>query len=121
VLVVEDDPRIAGFVAKGMRAQQFEVETVTTGREALARLDGDGRIDLMLLDLGLPDMDGLEVLAEMQRSDGAPPVIVITARTDPQVRASAEALGAVGYLTKPFPWATLLSAVRGAVHLPGSG
>jgi DNA-binding response OmpR family regulator len=114
LLIVEDDPRIAAVLAKGLQMQGFTAECVVTGAEALGRVDA-GRIDLMLLDLGLPDIDGLQVLHELHNRNSTVPVIVITARTDPRDRASALDLGARSYLTKPFAWADVWAAVRGCL------
>jgi two-component system response regulator QseB len=110
VLVVEDDPKIAMMLEKGLRARRLEVETVRSGAEAVERIKAGG-IDVQLLDLGLPDMDGLEVLrllAEVQRSV---PVIVITARSDPRDRQTAIDLGVSQYVTKPFDWSDLWAAI----------
>ena len=114
LLIVEDDPRIAAVLAKGLGKQGFESESVTTGSEAIARI-GAGGIDLLLLDLGLPDIDGLEVLQVLRERGIAVPVIVITSRTDPRDRATALELGVREYLTKPFAWADVWAAVRRCV------
>lgn len=114
ILLVEDDPRIASFLDKGLRIAGFTVIWVTTGTEALARLE-EGGIDLELLDLGLPDIDGLEVLRQARERGVDVPAIVVTARTDPRDRASAVDLGIEAYLTKPFPRAELLAAVHAAL------
>jgi DNA-binding response OmpR family regulator len=110
VLVVEDDPKIAAMLAKGLRAKGLEVETVTTGLAAVARVD-EGGIDVQLLDLGLPDIDGLDVLRKQRDQGQRVPVIVITARSDPGDRETAIGLGVVEYFTKPFSWAQLWAAV----------
>jgi DNA-binding response OmpR family regulator len=115
VLLVEDDPKIASFLNKGLRHEGFHVDWVTTGEEAISRLD-DGGVDLLLLDLGLPDIDGLEVLRELRKRGMDLPVIVVTGRTDPHDRSIALSLGVSAYLTKPFPWGELLAAVRAALE-----
>jgi DNA-binding response OmpR family regulator len=114
VLLVEDDPRIASFLSKGFLREGFRFEWISTGREALVRLD-EGGIDVLLLDLGLPDVDGLQVLREARGRGLDVPVIVVTGRSDPRDRVVALSLGVMAYLTKPFPWADLLSKVRAAV------
>lgn len=111
VLLVEDDPRIASFMTKGLRAKGYEVEWVTTGAAGISRLEAGG-VDVHLLDLGLPDVDGLDVLRALRERGVDVPVIVITARTDPRDREEAAALGAARYLTKPFALADLLSALQ---------
>lgn len=111
VLLVEDDPRIASFMTKGLRAKGYEVEWVTTGAAGIARLEAGG-VDVHLLDLGLPDMDGLEVLRILRERGIDVPVIISTARTDHRDRDLAAALGAARYLTKPFALADLFRAVQ---------
>jgi two-component system, OmpR family, response regulator RegX3 len=114
VLLVEDDPKIASLLTKGLRRQGFLVEWVSTGEESLARLDKGG-VAVLLLDLGLPDIDGLEVLREMRERGMDVPVIVVTGRSDPRDRAIALSRGVRAYLTKPFAWAELLATVRAAL------
>jgi DNA-binding response OmpR family regulator len=111
LLVVEDDPRIAAVLVKGLRKQGFEADAVTTGAEAISRVELGG-IDLMLLDLGLPDIDGLDVLQALRDRGSTLPVIVVTARSDPRDQAVAFELGVRTYLTKPFAWADVWAAVR---------
>lgn len=114
VLLVEDDPKIASFIKKGLRREGFQVDWVETGVEAIARLD-EGGVDVQLLDLGLPDIDGLDVLRVVRDRGMDVPVIVITGRSDPRDRAIALSLGVRAYLTKPFRWADLLAEVRTAM------
>jgi two-component system response regulator QseB len=110
VLIVEDDDRIASFVTRGLRAHGFQVEWVTTGEEAVARIEAGG-VDVQILDLGLPDINGLEVLRRLGAAGASVPAVIVTARSDPRDRREALALGADHYLTKPFAWADLLAAV----------
>jgi DNA-binding response OmpR family regulator len=114
VLLVEDDPKIASLLTKGLRREGLQVDWVSTGEESLARL-GEGGVALLLLDLGLPDVDGLEVLREMRERGMDVPVIVVTGRSDPRDRAIALSRGVRAYLTKPFAWAELLATVRAAL------
>jgi DNA-binding response OmpR family regulator len=116
VVVVEDDARIVSFMRKGLRANGYLVEWIATGTEAIERCQAGG-VDIMLLDLGLPDIDGLEVLRRLRASGSTLPVIVITARTDPRDRASAMSLGVTTYLTKPYAWADLLTAVNASASV----
>jgi DNA-binding response OmpR family regulator len=111
VLIVEDDERIASFMTKAIRAHGFEVEWVTCGRDAVDRVRA-GEIDVQILDLGLPDIDGMEVLRELAEVGSTTPAIVVTARTDPRDRDQALALGARDYLMKPFPLAQLMASIR---------
>jgi DNA-binding response OmpR family regulator len=114
LLLVEDDPRIASFLVKGLTVKGFAVEWVTCGEAALAAV-GRTKFAVVVLDLGLPDIDGLELLEGWATSDGSFPVVVLTARSDPRDRARALSLGACAYLTKPAPFADLVAAVRSAV------
>jgi DNA-binding response OmpR family regulator len=115
LLVVEDDPRIAAVLVKGLRTQGFQVESVATGAEAIRRASD---FDVLLLDLGLPDIDGLDVLRALRDDGVGVPVVVITARTDPRDRAAAADLGADFYLTKPFAWTAVWAAVRVCLTAP---
>ncbi len=120
ILVVEDDPLIASFVVKCLTALRFTVEWVTTGTEALDRIE-QGGVDVQILDLGLPDLDGLEVLRILRDRGSQIPTIVITARGDPVHRTTALRLGAADYLRKPFPLRDLIAAVRRASGLRPPG
>jgi DNA-binding response OmpR family regulator len=118
VLVVEDEPRIADFLAKGLRRQGYDVQCAYSGSEALewtGREDAAEPIDLIVLDLGLPDIDGLDVLRELKARGSDVPVVVLTARTEESDRAAALQLGAVEYLTKPLPFPDFLGRVRANV------
>jgi two-component system copper resistance phosphate regulon response regulator CusR len=115
VLIVEDESRIADFLAKGLRRQGYEVQCAYTGSEALERTGPERpgpAIDLIVLDLGLPDIDGLEVLRTLRTRGSEVPVLVLTARTESSDRAEALRLGAVEYLTKPLPFPDFLASVR---------
>jgi DNA-binding response OmpR family regulator len=118
VLVVEDDPRIASMVAKGLLARGHGTEIVSTGSAALERLAA-GSADVMLLDLGLPDIDGLDVLRRLVADGSSIPVIVITARSDPSDRDAALELGVTAYLTKPFAWSDVWKAIDACSALRG--
>lgn len=111
VLLVEDESRIAVFVARGLRAEGYAVEHVGTGAEALRRAREDG-YDLMVLDLGLPDIDGTDVLRVLRGEGVALPIIVLTARGQVGARVEGLDLGADDYLTKPFAFDELLARVR---------
>jgi two-component system, OmpR family, copper resistance phosphate regulon response regulator CusR len=116
VLIVEDERRIADFLAKGLRRQGYDVQCAYTGSEALGLVHGDGPgFDLVVLDLGLPDIDGLQVLRGLRGQGSDVPVIVLTARTEASDRAEALRLGAVDYLTKPLPFPDFLGSVRASL------
>lgn len=110
---MEDEARIAAFVVKGLRKGGHQVESVATGRGALERaVRTPSSYDLLLLDLGLPDLDGLEVLAELRRACVHTPVMVVTARLAPEEQQRAMDLGATDYLLKPFAFRELLARME---------
>jgi DNA-binding response OmpR family regulator len=111
LLIVEDEIRIAMFLVKGLRAHGYSVEHVTTGEEALARA-GSVRFSLILLDLGLPDLDGLEVLRRLRENGNPTRVIILTARTGTSDRARSFELGAADFVVKPFSFYDLLECLR---------
>jgi DNA-binding response OmpR family regulator len=111
VLIVEDEPRIASFVEKGLRSNGFATAVAADGDTALEK-GLSGEFDLVILDLGLPDMDGTEVLAELRKWGVAATVIVLTARDGVADTVGALDLGADDYLTKPFSFDELLARIR---------
>jgi DNA-binding response OmpR family regulator len=111
ILIVEDEQRIASFVSKGLRADGHLTTTVADGREGLdLALSGDH--DLVVLDIGLPSMDGFEVLDQLRSQGSKVPVIVLTARDSVGDTVSALEGGADDYMPKPFRFAELLARVR---------
>jgi two-component system copper resistance phosphate regulon response regulator CusR len=111
LLIVEDDPKLAEFVARGLRAERFAVDIAADGLDGQRMLDAY-QYDLLVLDLMLPQLSGGELLRRVRRTQATLPVLVLTARdsTDDKVR-HFEA-GADDYLTKPFDFAELLVRVR---------
>jgi two-component system response regulator RegX3 len=107
VLMVEDDDSIAVPLARGLEREGLEVSRAATGAEALAATD----YDVVLLDLGLPDIDGFEVCRRL-RSRSEVPVIVVTARGDEVDRVVGLELGADDYIVKPFGFRELLARIR---------
>jgi DNA-binding response OmpR family regulator len=107
VLLVEDDDAIAQPLARGLEREGFEVTRVATGSAAIAH----DPVDLVLLDLGLPDLDGYEVCRTL-RSRSSVPIIVITARGDEVDRVIGLELGADDYLVKPFGFRELVARIR---------
>ncbi|HEY4638158.1 MAG TPA: response regulator transcription factor [Burkholderiales bacterium] len=119
ILLVEDDELLGAGVRDALERARHGLEWVRDGRQALAALRA-GAFDLVLLDLGLPGMDGLEVLGTLRAGGGATPVLVLTARdTAPQRVAGLDA-GADDYLVKPFDVDELLARVR-ALQRRGRG
>jgi two-component system, OmpR family, KDP operon response regulator KdpE len=123
VLVIEDEPQMRRFLRGALRAHQYQVVEAATAREGLAQAAGRNP-DVVLLDLGLPDVDGLQVTREMRRSSRTP-IIVLSARGQEHDKVTALDLGADDYLTKPFAVSELLARIRVALRHsalpPGSG
>ncbi len=107
LLLVEDDDAIAGPLVKGLAREGFEVTRVSTGADALTAEPAD----LVLLDLGLPDIDGYEVCRRL-RAESEVPIIVITARGDEVDRVVGLELGADDYVVKPFGFRELVARIR---------
>jgi two-component system KDP operon response regulator KdpE len=114
VLVVDDDRALARALAINLKARSYEVEVALTGAEALAAA-GRRLPDVVVLDLGLPDMDGVEVLQGL-RGWTAVPVLVLSARSDQAEKVAALDAGADDYVTKPFGMDELLARLRAAVR-----
>ena len=111
ILIVEDEARIASFLEKGLRANGFSTQVTGDGESGLA-LARTGSFDLLILDLGLPDKDGLDVLRELREVGVAIPVIILTARDGVGARVVGLEGGADDYITKPFRLDELLARVR---------
>ena len=111
ILIVEDEPRIASFVGKGLRAAGHTATSTPDGRAGLSHaLSGD--FDLMVLDIGLPSIDGFEVLDQLRSQGSRMPVIVLTARDSVTDTVSALENGADDYMPKPFRFAELLARIN---------
>jgi DNA-binding response OmpR family regulator len=117
LLVVEDEERIASFLEKGLTAHGYAIEWARTGQEGL-RLGVEPDISLVILDLKLPDLDGLEVLAALRSRGAAVPVLILSARGRVDDRVRGLDLGADDYLAKPFAFEELLARVRARLR-PG--
>ena len=114
ILVVEDDTAIGNLIATALETQGYQYHRATTGAGAL--LDAlSYRPDVMLLDLGLPDMDGVEIIKKL-RGWSNMPVIVVSARTEDSDKVAALDAGADDYLTKPFSVDELLARLRVALR-----
>jgi two-component system, OmpR family, KDP operon response regulator KdpE len=114
VLIVEDQPELLRALRINLRARQYDVLVARTGREALA-VAASQPPDAVILDLGLPDIDGTEVIVEMRRWSKAP-IIVLSGRTSPGDKIGALDVGADDYVTKPFAMAELLARLRAALR-----
>ena len=111
VLIAEDEARIASFLEKGLRANGFMTEVAPSGDVALRRARS-GEFDLLILDLGLPVRDGLEVLAELRRAGSQLPVLILTARDTVSDTVAGLDSGADDYIVKPFRFEELLARMR---------
>jgi DNA-binding response OmpR family regulator len=109
ILVVEDEPRIAAFLVKALRAHGYATEHVASGADALERLDCPERWSLVLLDLGLPDMDGIDVIRSLRDRGSMLPLIVITARAAERERVLSR--GADDFVAKPLSIKHLLDRI----------
>jgi DNA-binding response OmpR family regulator len=111
ILIAEDEPRISSFVKRGLEAAGFATEVVEDGAEALDRAQSNG-VDLLLLDVGLPGMDGFEVLRHLRGQGSTLPVIMLTARSSTRDTVDGLNAGANDYVPKPFKFDELLARVR---------
>lgn len=119
VLVVEDDKRISNFIKTVLEANNYDVIVAQTGAEAYSMVTSQCP-DVVILDLGLPDMDGMKILQGV-REWSSMPVIVVSARTHERDKVGALDLGADDYITKPFGTSELLARIRTAIRHTRSG
>ncbi|MBD2336538.1 response regulator transcription factor [Calothrix sp. FACHB-156] len=111
ILIVEDEPRIAAFIEKGLRSHGF-VTTVAGDAHSATNMALSSSFDLIILDLGLPGKDGLEILEELRGQGETLPVIILTARDDIKDKVAGFEAGADDYVTKPFRFEELLVRVK---------
>ncbi|WP_031495707.1 response regulator transcription factor [Bryobacter aggregatus] len=111
ILVVEDEKRIADFLGRGLESASYAVDIAPDGQTALELVHGTD-YDLVILDMMLPDMDGLRVLEKIRNRKTNPPVLILSARGAVEDRVKGLELGADDYLTKPFAFVELLARVR---------
>jgi DNA-binding response OmpR family regulator len=120
ILVAEDEPRIASFLEKGLKNEGFTPKIVDNAEDAL-NWGLQNSFDLLILDLGLPDKDGLEVLQELRGQGVTFPVIILTARDDLNDKIMGLDLGADDYMTKPFSFKELLARIRARLRTQDAG
>ena len=117
VLVVEDERHLANGLRFNLEAEGYDVETIETGDEALLRLASDGPpVDVIVLDVMLPGIDGFTVMSELRRTGQFIPTLMLTARGHPDDILRGFAAGADDYLTKPFELAILIARIRGLLR-----
>ncbi len=114
ILIVDDEPNIIGTVGPLLRARGYDVLSAMTGRAALEAAERD-RPDLIVLDLGLPDINGVEVCREVRKTQGVP-ILVLSARGAEGDKVNALDAGADDYVTKPFGAEELLARIRAALR-----
>ena len=111
ILVVEDEQKVANALREGLEGERYDVEVERTGEDAFFRMTTEA-FDLILLDLGLPGRDGLQILTTLRSKGIKTPVLVLTARDTLQDRVAGLDNGADDYLVKPFAFAELLARIR---------
>lgn len=116
ILIAEDDRGISDFISRGLRGEGYDCDIVEAGPNAFAAARS-GDYDLVILDLGLPHMDGADVLEQLRALGVTIPIIVLTARTNIEARVRSLEGGADDYMPKPFQFAELAARVR--LRLPG--
>ncbi|PZU31293.1 MAG: DNA-binding response regulator [Actinomyces sp.] len=119
VLIVEDEARIASFLTKGLKAAGFTPRVVAKGGEAVEAVLLGG-IDLVLLDVGLPDIDGFEVLERLRGQGVRTPIIMLTARSSVSDRVAGLESGADDYMPKPFSFEELVARIRLRLRPPAA-
>jgi two-component system KDP operon response regulator KdpE len=115
ILVVDDEPAIRRLLRTSLGSQGFQVSETADGRSALAEIQRF-RPDLVILDLGLPDMDGSDVIRILRAGGDAVPILVLSSRADEKGKVEALDLGADDYVTKPFGTAELFARIRAALR-----
>ncbi len=118
ILIVEDERRLSRFLVKGLRSHGFAPLAVEDGAAALQHASSDD-FDLVVLDLGLPDMDGIDVLEQLRSRGEKVPILILSARDELADKVAGLERGADDYVTKPFRFEELLARIR--VRLRGSG
>jgi DNA-binding response OmpR family regulator len=120
VLVVEDEEHLAAGIRFNLELDGYEVETIGDGKQALARLappgEPPGELDLVLLDVMLPGLDGFRIVERMREAGNYTPVLMLTAKSLPEDVVQGLEAGADDYLAKPFDLAVLLARVRGLIR-----
>jgi two-component system response regulator MprA len=120
ILIVEDEEQIASFLRRGLASEGYEVDTAADGAAALAKAR-EARPDLVVLDLMLPGMDGLEVCRRLRTAHSSLPILILTARDSVSDRVQGLDAGSDDYMVKPFALAELFARVRALLRRSGPG
>jgi two-component system response regulator MprA len=120
ILIVEDEEQIASFLRRGLASEGYEVDTAADGQTALAKAR-EARPDLVVLDLMLPGMDGLEVCRRLRTAHSSLPILILTARDSVSDRVQGLDAGSDDYMVKPFALAELFARVRALLRRAGPG
>lgn len=111
ILLVEDDTRITDFVERGLKAESYAVEVARNGQDAIA-IGSAGQFQAIILDLGLPDINGLEICEQLRNAGVDTPILMLTARDTVQDKVTGLRSGADDYMTKPFAFEELLARIE---------
>lgn len=117
ILVVEDEPRLSAFIEKGLSQRGMTVSIAWEGSQALQHLRAE-HFDLVLLDLGLPGLDGWQVLEQIQQEPDPPPTLIMTARVNTLTQVERLNVSVAGILLKPFRFTDLLSRIDQILQIP---
>jgi DNA-binding response OmpR family regulator len=118
VLIVEDDERIADFVQRGLKAEGYAAEVARSGAAAIT-LGGGGKFQVIILDLGLPDINGRQVCEQLRNAGVGTPILMLTARDTVQDKVAGLRSGADDYMTKPFSFEELLARIEALMRRRG--
>lgn len=116
ILVVDDEPDLLAMLRLNLEVEGYDVVDAGDGATALERLDADAGLDLVLLDMMMPVLDGWGVLERLRERPSAPPVVVVSAKSQPRDALRALELGAVDYVVKPFDLEALLDLVAATLE-----
>lgn len=120
ILLVEDDKRIVDFVQRGLKAEGYSVEVANCGQDAIA-MGTEGKFQLIILDLGLPDLNGRQVCESLRGNRIDTPIMMLTAKDTLQDKVTGLRSGADDYLTKPFAFEELLARIEALMRRRGGG
>ncbi|MDP3089400.1 MAG: response regulator transcription factor [Nitrospira sp.] len=119
ILIVEDDPDLAGFIQKGLREERYAVDCAHEGEEGLL-MASTTPYDLIILDVMLPSLDGFTVCRRLRAAGNKTPILLLTARGTVEDRVTGLNIGADDYLTKPFAFAELLARIQALIRRSGT-